>query len=377
MSNASSIFDLLGQVDNLSEPVPTLNQRPVAFGLLISFLAVSYICAISRLYVRFRVTKCPGWDDLLVFLSMIASLALTLSVLLCFDRGLGKHFITFVSDQSRLVDFTKNSYVMHACYPTATALIKLAILFQYLRLFDETKSILRQTTFVMIGIVSLWGLAFSFISWFPAFPVSAGWDFNDTSGVRYGFGSLDPSSVVAASLAQTSTNMVLDLIVLAIPVSYYLQPKLNWKSQASLMVLFSLGSVVNVLSLFRLISIVDTRAGIFPTYDPSWYGCGAIVLAALEVSLATVCASLPVFWPVMKFNWGAIFVTYEVSVTREENYLALDEAQAPRDRIDPWNAHLKGPYVHDIEMGDMAHRKDVDWSEGSSVADSGLQKVKH
>lgn len=38
MSNASTIFDLLGQVDNLNEPVPTLNQRPVAFGLLISFL---------------------------------------------------------------------------------------------------------------------------------------------------------------------------------------------------------------------------------------------------------------------------------------------------------------------------------------------------
>lgn len=133
---------------------------------------------------------------------------------------------------------------------------------------------------------------------------------------------------------------------------------------------------VNVLSLFRLISIVDTRAGIFPTYDPSWYGCSAMVLAALEVSLATVCASLPVFWPVMKFNWGTIFVTYEVTVTREENYVELDEAQAPRDRIDPWNAHLKGPYVHDIEMGDVGPRKDVDWSEGSSMADSGLSRVK-
>lgn len=133
---------------------------------------------------------------------------------------------------------------MHACYPTATALIKLAILFQYLRLFDETKAILRQTTLIMIGIVSFWGLAFSFIAWFPAFPISAQWDFNDkSSGIRYGFGSLDPSSIVAASLAQTSTNMVLDLIVLAIPVSYYLQPKLDWKSQASLMGLFSLGSV--------------------------------------------------------------------------------------------------------------------------------------
>lgn len=143
------------------------------------------------------------------------------------------------------------------------------------------------------------------------------------------------------------------------------------------LILTSLNRRVNVLSLFRLISIVDSRAGIFPTYDPSWYGCGAIVLAALEVSLATVCASLPVFWPVMKFNnWGTIFVTYEVSVTREENYVELEEAQAPRDRIDPWNAHLKGPYVHDIEMGDIGSRKDTDLSEGSSVAESGLQKAK-
>lgn len=114
----------------------------------------------------------------------------------------------------------------------------------------------------------------------------------------------------------------------------------------------------------------------FPTFDPSWYGCGAIVLAALEVSLATVCASLPVFWPVMKFNWGTIFVTYEVSVTREENYVELDEAQEPRDRIDPWNAHLKGPYVHDIELGKMGQPKDIEWSEGSSLAESHLQKAK-
>lgn len=89
MSNESTVFDLLGQVDNLNEPVPALNQRAVAFGLLISFLVsrprpdrrlelklinrqvVSYICAIARLYVRFRVSKCPGWDDLLVFLSMV------------------------------------------------------------------------------------------------------------------------------------------------------------------------------------------------------------------------------------------------------------------------------------------------------------------
>jgi hypothetical protein len=135
---------------------------------------------------------------------------------------------------------------------------------------------------------------------------------------------------------------------------------------------------VNVLSLFRLINIIDTKAGTSPTYDPSWYGCSAIVLAAMEVSLATVCASLPVFWPVIKFDLGTIFVTYEVTVTREEHYVELEEAQAPRDRIDPWNAHLKGPHVNDIEMGDIqvGRRKDTDLSEWSSGAGPGLQKAK-
>jgi hypothetical protein len=51
--------------------------------------------------------------------------------------------------------------------------------------------------------------------------------------------------------------------------------------------------------------------------DPSWYGCLPAVLSALEVNLATICASLPVFWPVIKENLGRILVTHQVDVTRE------------------------------------------------------------
>lgn len=35
---ATHLFDLLGKVDNLDEPIPPLNRRPVAYGLIISFL---------------------------------------------------------------------------------------------------------------------------------------------------------------------------------------------------------------------------------------------------------------------------------------------------------------------------------------------------
>lgn len=73
-----------------------------------------------------------------------------------------------------------------------------------------------------------------------------------------------------------------------------------------------------MLSIWRLQSIVETRAATLPTFDPTWYGATPIVLSSMEVNLATVCASLPVFWPVLKKTLSPyIMVTHEVKVTRE------------------------------------------------------------
>lgn len=73
-----------------------------------------------------------------------------------------------------------------------------------------------------------------------------------------------------------------------------------------------------MLSIWRLQSIVESRAATLPTFDPTWYGPTPIVLSSMEVCLATICASLPVFWPVLKKTLGPyIMVTHEIKVTRQ------------------------------------------------------------
>ena len=52
------------------------------------------------------------------------------------------------------------------------------------------------------------------------------------------------------------------------------------------------------------------------------------MVAALEVNLATICASLPVFWPVIEQSMGWIFVTQEVHVTREVRRFSTMEDEA-------------------------------------------------
>lgn len=101
---------------------------------------------------------------------------------------------------------------------------------------------------------------------------------------------------------------------------------------------------INLISLGRLIEIVSTKAGTYPTLDPSFYVTSPIVLSSLEVSLSILAASLPVFWPMLKFDMGSIIVTTEVTVTQEPGFAAEDGrkggggggGRSPRSTRAPW-----------------------------------------
>ncbi|KUI66368.1 hypothetical protein VM1G_02383 [Cytospora mali] len=312
----SSVFDLLGKVDNLNDPEPILNSKPTIFGLVISFLTFSTLCVFGRVWVRYAITHSLGWDDMFVFLAATTNILQGVGLCLTVDHGLGRHFILLGPDGMQ--DFTKIFYVANGAYPLSTTFIKLALLFQYLRIFEKGTK-LRTVTIVAIVVVCIWGCAFTFLAWIPCVPVRAYWDWliPDSQVTRYGYGSHNPKVFVGTYLANAATNMVLDLVTLAIPLPLWMDQGIRGKSRMALFGLFVLGAIVNVCSVIRVITIVQTQAGTYPTLDPSWYGCTAAILSALEVNLATLCASLPVFWPVIKENMGRILVTYEVQITRE------------------------------------------------------------
>jgi hypothetical protein len=42
-----------------------------------------------------------------------------------------------------------------------------------------------------------------------------------------------------------------------------------------------------------------------------------IILSCLEIDLAIICASMPIFWPIIEKSFASILVSYEVDVTEE------------------------------------------------------------
>lgn len=77
--------------------------------------------------------------------------------------------------------------------------------------------------------------------------------------------------------------------------------------------------------MIRFVSLVEHKATTYPTFDPTWYGPTAIVLSILEVDIATIMASLPVFWPYLRRNIDRIMITHEIEVKVTENFTQLED----------------------------------------------------
>jgi hypothetical protein len=123
------------------------------------------------------------------------------------------------------------------------AFIKIALLFQYLRIFD-IGSRRRLLCKWLLYFTSVWGIFWCIPSWVPCWPVSSLWDYDATSrGARrcWGFASSDIDQTLGFYITQSATTTLLDFIIFLLPIHLYFKPDTQKKTRVSLLCLFGLG----------------------------------------------------------------------------------------------------------------------------------------
>lgn len=110
-----------------------------------------------------------------------------------------------------------------------------------------------------------------------------------------------------------------------------------------------------ICSIVRFAYIVRSKATTYPIFDPTWYGSSTTTLSVLEVDLATIVASLPIFWPHLQRNITSILITHEVEVkfSRQSEYLP----RIPRMSTGNQSLHAGGARW-DVETGVDRHQQD-------------------
>ncbi|KAH8205481.1 hypothetical protein TruAng_000387 [Truncatella angustata] len=279
--STDDLFDLIGTYDNLSEAVPSANSRATLLGTVVTFLIISWGCALFRFYTRFFVIYSPGWDDFFLLLVL-------------------------------------GYYIANGTYILSTTFIKISLLLQYLRVFEERT--LRLICWSLLIVSSVWGMIFAILAWIPCAPVYEFWDLTMSRNEKncYGYGSSSRTGFVRSYLSHASFNMTIDIFILSLPVWLVVRKTNVPTNRLGLVGLLGGGCVVVFVSIWRLASLVKHQAATYPTFDPTWYSPISIILSAIEVDVASICASIPVFWPVLTNSVGEIFVTKEVHIIHEE-----------------------------------------------------------
>ncbi|KAH8887860.1 hypothetical protein GQ53DRAFT_872620 [Thozetella sp. PMI_491] len=326
-----SLVDLLGKEDNLNEPIPGINHREAILGVVITFMVLSWLCTCFRLYIRLIVVRTPGWDDFFLTLYLLSTSLGSIVICMLTDWGLGQHFLLLPLETMQ--GYLSRFYIANGSYSLSTTFVKLSLLFQYLRVFEATDVLMRRICIGFIVIVSLWGITFSCLNWIPCDHPAAVWDFSLAATSHcWAFNSPDPSAFAASYITHGSLNMVLDIIVFSIPIPLYFKHGTTHRTRMGLLVLLFMGSLVIFVSIWRLASIVEHKATTYPTFDPTWYVPISMVLSCVEVDLASMCASAPVFWPTLRDQVMKIFVTQEIAIIREDR---SDEFEMHRT----WTGH--------------------------------------
>lgn len=151
--------------------------------------------------------------------------------------GLGRHYILLTSEQQEM--HMKLFYIADGSFVSTVSLIKLSLLLQYLRIFDS--GIQRHLCLATFTVVAAWAAVTSFMAWFPCFPIHAYWDWSVGDKKCYGYGSEYAAGHYATFLGHGIVNMILDLVILALPLPLVFRPGTVRRTKLGLCGLLTLG----------------------------------------------------------------------------------------------------------------------------------------
>ncbi|KAL5120060.1 hypothetical protein ACEQ8H_001885 [Pleosporales sp. CAS-2024a] len=349
------------------------DQGPKTVALVVTFTALAFVFVLLRLIVRIQFTQLIGWEDYLIAVTMLFSIATGVCQVRQVHFGNGKHQI-FV-DLPSTIESLKYLYCSILTYCFGFTFIKISILTQYRRIFSVTETRIPIYVLMVISVAS--GTAALFTFMFACIPVDAFWNVLKRPTARC-------LSEQPTRYAHGIINTVTDLLIAALPVRGIWRLQIERGHKIALVVVLTLGWVVCIVSILRLDSLFVLSRH---SDDRMFYGAPPAYWAAIEMNLSIVCASVPALKPLLVKVIPAFAsrITGHKSSQRSEttknsaltgSFQRLKGGDASRDRSVDYEQGYMGseltafgalPSVHEVSSGHEVPSVDEDAVEKGQV----------
>ncbi|QPG94069.1 hypothetical protein C2857_004435 [Epichloe festucae Fl1] len=297
---------------NVTETVcnrPIRDKRGLYDALNYSANTIAAMVVIVRLvYKQFwSYRKQLGYDDWVILFALITGIACTIiNKVGLTDHGLGKDVWTI--PPSQITVFAEYFFIIEIMYLAEMAIVKLSLSLFYLGIFPGA-TIRRLLTGTCILNV-IFGVVFVTIGIFSCTPVSRYW----TQHVEKDLTGHCINLNLFAWL-HGICNIVLDVWMIALPLSQIKGLELHWKKKVGVVFMFFLGTFVTVVSVLRLQSLIYFSNSTNPTWDNWIIGWWSII----EVNVGIVCTCLPTLRLVLVRMAPCIFSTNGSRSTTHHN----------------------------------------------------------
>ncbi|GKU12601.1 unnamed protein product, partial [Fusarium langsethiae] len=200
------------------------------------FTGMAIVTVLTKLFTTIVIFRRPGWDDLLILVSLIASIVASALVQASSDLGLGRHTASVAAEPGGEEKMVKTKIFQVVGYPfniMAYSLPNVAILILIERLVGKAKPASRRFLRAVVAIQILLAVISVVIIFAQCRPTKMLWD-QSAKGECWSPDVFNDSSYVVSSF-----TVLTDLVLAVVPIHAFW--KLQLKRQEKLEITFMLG----------------------------------------------------------------------------------------------------------------------------------------
>ncbi|KAJ8115509.1 hypothetical protein OPT61_g2871 [Boeremia exigua] len=247
--------------------------------IILSFYILAVAAMLAQWAVRFTVGRLQWLDDG----NMVLVLALdTVLFATCYKMsftGLGVDMwnVPFENITATLLYF----YISEIAYFGVIGFIKVSFLLFFLQIFPERQ--FRKIVWFMVYFLIVSTVAFCFAATFVCTPISFAWNQWDSEHA----GTCINNNALAFTHAAHS--ILTDFVTLSLPITQIWTLHLGLKKKIGVLLMFSVGAFVTVVSILRLRSLVHFAN----TTNMTWDYLEASLWSVIECQVGIICTCMP------------------------------------------------------------------------------------